>query len=99
MSKTNKVSVQETVVKVTDVKETKNKSLSDIQKDYNDGRKHWKEGVLGSTSAMIRYLSYKGHLTARISDIMGKRYQHVRNVLTQTVGDNVQGKNGLPSSK
>jgi len=37
----------------------------------------------GNVSYVIRFLSAEGFTTGRIAILLGKRYQHVRNVLTQ----------------
>ena len=42
-----------------------------------------------TTSDKIRYLNAKGFSRGAISTLLGKRYQHVRNVLTQ---DAISGK-------
>lgn len=37
----------------------------------------------GNVSYVIRFLSKENFTTSQISKMLGKRYQHIRNVLTQ----------------
>lgn len=41
------------------------------------------EMLRGNVSKVIRQLSLEGYTNGQISKMLGKRYQHVRNVLTQ----------------
>ncbi|MGD9727624.1 MAG: hypothetical protein AB7L09_21555 [Nitrospira sp.] len=42
------------------------------------------EFLRGNVSVTIRELSYLGFTTSQISKLLGKRYQHVRNVLKES---------------
>lgn len=43
---------------------------------------------LPSVSAQMRYLESEGYKRARIATILGKRYQHVKNVLDKPLKKN-----------
>jgi hypothetical protein len=43
------------------------------------------EQMRGAVSKTIRALSAEGYTTGQIAKLLGKRYQHVRNVLTEPV--------------
>lgn len=46
------------------------------------------EMLRGNVSKVIRELSYMGFTTSKISLLLGKRYQHVRNVLKEPTKKN-----------
>lgn len=46
-----------------------------------------KLGQMTTTSAKIRYLTKEGYDRGDVARILGKRYQHVRNVLVTPLAD------------
>ena len=84
MSKTNKVQVEtdtETVVPTTEVVvETVTESTVEEPKVLTDKDYY---GKYGNISQTIRGMSAEGMTKGQIAKILGKRYQHVRNVLIQ----------------
>lgn len=72
---------ESTVTKNESSENTTTMSVEKMNSLYKEGLKKFPIDVRGSVSGMIRFLDSQKVPRARISDLIGKRYQHVRNVL------------------